>query len=401
MHEKTIVNPWPRVLPPEPATSQKLALGPIVPMLRAAEVASLEGRHAAVGAFNINFYSQAEGILEGLRRAEAPGILQASRGANKFQGGPEKIAKMAAEAIKDSKHPLPVCLHLDHGDDATAIECLGAGFGSVMIDVSKLDYDANISAVREIVNLAHPRGISVEAELGELSGVEEDIKAEKSTYADPRKVAGFFEKSGADALAIAYGTSHGPSKGAGVGKLAIRIVDESYREMGANGLNFEHFLVSHGSSTVPQKLVDEINSFGGQIKSAQGIPMEKIEAAIKAGIRKVNIDTDLRLAITATFRRYFAENPGIERGSPNLAGIKKVLDEKPATIDPRDCLGHIDKELMRSSPRGSDIEEIMGLVKARVASHVEYLCRAFGCAGLAEKTEGHSLEEMAASYSRQ
>ncbi len=400
-------NPWPGILSadgprriaPKELISQKEALGPIVPMLRAAEVSSLEGRHAAVGAFNINFYSQAEGILEGLRRANAPGILQASRGANKFQGGPEKIAKMAAEAVKNSEHSLPVCLHLDHGDDASAIECLGAGFGSVMLDVSKLDCDANIAAVREIVQLAHPRGISVEAELGELSGIEEHISSEKSTYADPTKVAGFFERSGADALAIAYGTSHGPSKGAGVAKLAIRIVDESYRGMRDSNLDMRHFLVSHGSSTVPQELVDEINSFGGQIRGARGIPMDRIQAAIKAGIRKVNIDTDLRLAITATFRRYFAENPGIERGSANLAGIKNALDSKPATIDPRDCLGHIDKELMRSSPKGTDIEEIMGLVKERVASHVAYLCNAFGCAGLAEKTEGHSLEEMAASYS--
>lgn len=405
---KVLENPWPGILSadgprriaPKEIISPKEALGPIVPMLRAAELSSLSKEPAAIGAFNVNFYSQAEGILEGLKRAGAPGILQASRGANKFQGGPLKIAQMAADAVENSEHSLPVCLHLDHGDAPAAIECLGAGFGSVMLDVSKLDYDANISAVREIVGLAHPRGISVEAELGELSGVEEDISAAKSTYADPSKVPGFFERSGADALAIAYGTSHGPDKGAGLEKLAVRIVDECYRGMDANGLNLNHFLVSHGSSTVPQELVNEINSFGGQVKGARGIPMDRIRAAIKAGIRKVNIDTDLRLGITATFRRYFAENPGVEKNSANLAGMKKVLDSNPAVIDPREYLGHIDRQLLLRNPEGTELEEIMGLVKERIASHVEHLCREFGCAGLAEKVEGHSLEEMKASYSK-
>ncbi len=373
-------------------------MGPGVPMLRAAELSSLDGRPAAIGAFNVNFYSQAEGILEGLRRADAPGILQASRGANMFQGGPERIAEMVAAAVRNTGHPLPVCLHLDHGDEPAARDCIGKGFGSVMIDVSKLDYDANVNAARGIVQLAHSKGISVEAELGHLAGVEEDVRSAHTTYADPFLVPNFFDKSGCDSLAIAYGTSHGPDKGAGLEKLAVHIVDQCYRGMAAYGLNESHFLVSHGSSTVPPELVSEINSFGGRLKDARGIPMDRIRAAIKAGIRKVNIDTDLRLGITATFRRYFSEHPGVERTSPDLAGIKKALDENPAVVDPRDYFGHIDKALLRREPKGTDLEEPMLLVKKRVASHVEHLCRQFGAAGLAGRMEGHSLEKMKTLY---
>jgi fructose-bisphosphate aldolase class II len=378
----------------------RTVLGPGWSLMHAAEIRSLEGRPAAIGAFNVNFYSQAEGILEGLRRAGAPGILQASRGANKFQGGPDKIARMVVAAVDNSGHSLPVCLHLDHGDEQAARECIGSGFGSVMLDVSKLEYGANVAATREIVELAHPKGISVEAEIGKLAGVEEDVKAEKTTYADPFLVPNFLDKSGADSLAIAYGTSHGPNKGAGLQNLAVHIVELSYRAMTAYGQNMDRFLVSHGSSTVPPEIVKEINGFGGQIKDARGIPMDRIQAAIKAGIRKVNIDTDLRLGITATFRRYLAEHPGIEKRSDELAGIKKVLDEDPAAVDPRDYFGHIDRAMLRTDPKGTSLEEVMGQVKERVAGHVEHLCRAFGCAGLATEVTGHSLDEMKALYAK-
>lgn len=375
-------------------------LGPSVPMLRAAELSSLQGRPAAIGAFNVNFYSQAEGILEGLRRANAPGILQASRGANKFQGGPDRIAEMVQAAVRSTGHPLPVCLHLDHGDEIAARECIEKGFGSVMLDVSKLDYDANLAATRAVVRLAHPRGVSVEAELGHLAGVEEDVSSETTTYADPFLVPNFLDKSGCDSLAIAYGTSHGPNKGAGLEKLAVHIVDRCYKGMTAFGQNRDRFLVSHGSSTVPQELVREINSFGGKMKDARGIPMDRLQAAIRAGIRKINIDTDLRLGITATFRRYFAEQPGVEKKSPDLAGIRKVLDGNPAVMDPRDYLGHIDRALLRRDPKGTALEEPMLLVRERVAAHVEHLCREFGSAGLAATVEGHSLDAMKSEYTR-
>ncbi|MGQ9583592.1 MAG: class II fructose-bisphosphate aldolase [Thermoplasmatota archaeon] len=377
---------------------ERSALGPAVPMLRAAELRSREGRPAAIGAFNVNFYSQADGILEGLRRAGAPGILQASRGASRFQGGPERVAEMVLAAVESSGHRSPVCLHLDHGDEASALECVERGFGSVMIDLSELDYESNLAGTRRVVEFAHPRGVSVEAELGRLAGVEEDVRAGGTTYADPGKVPDFFLRSGADSLAIAYGTSHGPTKGAGLEKLAIHIVERSYRGMVESGLAEDRFLVSHGSSTVPPELVRELNAFGGEIKEARGIPMDRLRAAIRAGIRKINIDTDLRLGITATFRRYFAEHPGAAGESEELAGVRRALESSPGVIDPRAYLGHIDRALLRRDPRGTALEEVMKLVRERVAAQVEGLCREFGSAGLAEEVSGHSLEETRRAY---
>ena len=371
----------------------------MVPLLKSAEISSQEGNAVAIGAFNVNFYSQAEGILDGLRRADAPGIIQASRGANQFQGGPDKIASMVKKAMENTNHLLPVALHLDHGDDAKAHECVDNGYSSVMIDASKLDLEENINATRVIVQYAHPKGISVEGEYGKLAGVEEDVIHKKTTYADPFHVPYFFNETGTDALAVAYGTSHGPNKGKGLDYLAINVVDQSYRGMKAYGQNNDHFLVGHGSSTVPQEIVAEINRYGGGIKNAAGIPLKKIQEAIEAGIRKLNIDTDLRLGITATFRKYFYDHPGIETDSPAvLKPIKKVLDENPEVIDPRDYLKVINVELLRDDPAGTDLEEIMLLVKERIATHVEMLVHQFGCAGLEGKVERISLEKMAKKY---
>jgi len=373
----------------------------MVPILRTAEQSSQAGKPAAIGAFNVNFYSQAMGILEGLRRADAPGIIQASRGANKFQGGPDKVQAMVLQAMKDSSHTLPVALHLDHGDEEQAKICTDKGFSSVMIDASTLEFEDNIKLTQDIVAYAHAKGLSVEGEYGKLAGVEEDVIHETTTYADPYLVPYFFNESKADALAVAYGTSHGPNKGSagGLEKLAIHIVDLSYKGIVAYGQNQDHFLVSHGSSTVPKDIVDEINAQGGNVQGAAGIPMHKIQEAVVAGIRKINIDTDLRLGITATFRKWFRDNPGIETTSPDvLTPIKKVLDEKLDAIDPRDYLKVIDIELLRTNPAGSVLEEVMALVQERIASHVESLVNKFGSAGLADKVERISLSELAQKY---
>jgi fructose-bisphosphate aldolase class II len=380
---------------------QDIQLFSMVPLMQAAERSSLEEKPAAIGAFNVNFYNQAAGILEGLRRADAPGIIQASKGANKFQGGPDKISAMVLNAMKAANHTLPVALHLDHGDDEKARECVDNGYSSVMIDASKLDLKDNIAATRSIVDFAHVKGVSVEGEYGKLEGVEEDVIHATTTYADPFLVPYFFHESDADALAVAYGTAHGPNKGKGVEKLAIHIVQASYKGLRAYGLNENHFLVGHGSSTVPKELVLEINQYGGGIKDSAGIPMHKIQEAIVAGIRKVNIDTDLRLGITATFRKYFHDHPGIEKKSTQvLAPIKSYLDEHPEAIDPRDYLKTINVELLRTDPKGGDLEEVMVMVQERIASHVEMLVQKFGIAGLAGKVERTTLSGMAAQYAK-
>ena len=370
-----------------------------VPILRAAELRSLGGRPAAVGAFNVNFYTQAEGILEGLRRADAPGLIQASRGACKFQGGPNIIRDMLLAAMEESGHHLPVSLHLDHGDEEAAASCIENGFSSVMIDGSKFDYADNIALTKRIVAKAHPKGISVEGEYGKLEGVEEDVVHEKTTYADPLLVPNFFAKSGADMLAVAYGTSHGPNKGADIAKVNIGVVDRSYRGLVAYRQNLDHFLVGHGSSTVPKDMVEEINRYGGAIKDAHGVPMEKIKEAIACGIRKVNIDTDLRLGITAVFRKWFNDHPGVEKKHPVLKAIKDVLDRERSAIDPRTYLDPVDREMLRVNPAGTPLEDVMALVKERVAAHVEMLVHEFGSAGLAGYVEPVSLETMAQRYS--
>jgi fructose-bisphosphate aldolase class II len=376
-------------------------LSSMVPLLRAAEKSSLEGKPAAIGAFNVNFYSQAAGILEGLRRADGPGIIQASRGANIFQGGPDKIQAMVLKAMEDAKHELPVSLHLDHGNEEQAPICVDEGFSSVMIDASALDLHDNIALTQKIVDYAHVKGVSVEGEYGKLAGVEEDVVHESTTYGDPFLVPYFFNETGADALAVAYGTSHGPNKGAagGLENLAVWVIEKSYKGMTAYGQNLDHFIVSHGSSTVPQEIVAEINAQGGNVQGAAGIPMHKIQEAVKAGVRKINIDTDLRLGITATFRKYFNDNKGVEDSSPGiLKPIKEALDAKPEAIDPRDYLKVIDIGHLREDPAGTDLEEVMSLVKDRIASHVEMLVNKFGSAGLGGKVERVSLEDLAASY---
>ena len=366
----------------------EVKLTPIVPLLAAAEKAAQAGMPAAIGAFNVNFYTQAEGILEGLRRTDAAGIIQASKGACKFQEGADKVAYMLKNAMANNGHALPVCLHLDHGDIPSAINCAQSGFSSVMIDASKYDYVENIATTRVIAEYAHSLGVTVEGEYGKLAGVEEDVQHETTTYADPTLVPHFFRASNADALAVAYGTSHGPNKGSDISGLAVHIVKESYNGMVANNLQDDHFLVGHGSSTVPKELVDEINSCGGQLKDAHGVPMDKILEAIECGLRKINIDTDLRLGITATFRKYYQDNPGIEDTSEVLKDVKKCLDEQLDVVDPRDYLGVVPKDMLREPPAGTPLEEVMGSVKERIAEHVEFLVEKFGSAGLAGKVEG-------------
>ncbi|OIN99854.1 fructose-bisphosphate aldolase [Candidatus Desantisbacteria bacterium CG_4_10_14_0_8_um_filter_48_22] len=390
-----------------------------VPLMQAAEQASLKGHPSAVGAFNVNFYAQAEGILEGLKRAEAPGIIQASKGANKFQGGADKIQYMLLKAMDNMKFGNPIALHLDHGDTKSAKDCVDKGFSSVMIDASKLDEPQNIETTKEIVLYAHAKGVGVEGEYGKLAGVEEDIAHENTTYADPKFVPVFLDRSGADALAVAYGTSHGPNKGK-TSALNVGIVTESYAGLKAYRMNTRYFLVGHGSSTVPKELVDEINRFGGTLKGTSGVPDYMIKNAIKEGIRKVNIDTDLRLGITAVFRKYLSDHKDIEKKSEILGVIKRVFSgETPAKdkdgnpvdsgglVDPRSYLDPVmamDPGILREDYRKLKDEafiEVMNMVRERIAEHVKGLCVMFGSAGLASQVDtGMTLEAMAAQYGK-
>ncbi|MDP2925714.1 MAG: class II fructose-bisphosphate aldolase [Nanoarchaeota archaeon] len=399
------------------ADEKTAVLYSMLPLLQASELRSLRGRPAAIGAFNVNFYAQAEGILRGLYRAESPGIIQASKGANKFQGTPGVIRDIVISAMVNSKSYVPLSLHLDHGDEKSCRNCIENGFSSVMIDASNLLEEENIALTCTISSLAHEKGISVEGEYGVLSGVEEDISHQKGIYADPVFVPVFFDRSKCDCLAVSYGTSHGPNKGK-TDALNVQIIRDSYAGLSAFHMNLDHFLVSHGSSTVPKDLVDKINRFGGNLKGTSGVPEYKILEAIVGGIRKINIDTDLRLGITAVLREYFYYNPQIEKESEALGLIKKVFtgelklgnDDKPIEDpkelkDPRDYFWHLKKhnpDLLRIDYRESGDEryiEVMAAISDNVANHVEKLCRLFGSAGLAPYVdEKKTLENLAGSY---
>ena len=257
----------------------------------------------AIGAFNVNNMEIIQGIVDAAQAENAPLILQVSAGARKY-AKPAYLTKLVEAAIIDTG--VDVALHLDHGEDFDICKkCVDDGFTSVMIDGSKHPFEENIALTKEVVEYAHAHGVVVEAELGKLAGVEDNIKvdARSATFTDPDEAAEFVERTGVDSLAIAIGTSHG-----------------AYKFKGEPYLDFERLkkihalipdtpLVLHGASSVLKEFVDRCNEYGGQIPGAKGVPEDMIREAAKYGICKVNIDTDLRLAMTAEIRRVLVENP--------------------------------------------------------------------------------------------
>ena len=257
----------------------------------------------AIGAFNVNNMEIIQGIVDAAKIEQAPLILQVSAGARKY-AKPAYLTKLVEAAIEDTG--LDIALHLDHGEDFEICkQCVDGGFTSVMIDGSKYDFEENVRLTKEVVDYAHSKGVVVEGELGKLAGVEDNIKvdARNATFTDPEEAAEFVARTGVDSLAIAIGTSHG-----------------AYKFKGDPYLDFERLkkihelipdtpLVLHGASTVLPEFVKACNDFGGEIPGAQGVPEDMIKEATKYGICKVNIDTDLRLAMTASIRKYLAENP--------------------------------------------------------------------------------------------
>lgn len=267
----------------------------------------------AVGAFNVNNMEIIQGIMDAAKEENAPLILQVSAGARKY-AKPVYLLKLVEAAIEDTG--LDVALHLDHGEDFEICKsCVDGGFTSVMIDGSKHPFEENIALTKQVVEYAHDHGVVVEAELGKLAGVEDDIKvdARSATFTDPQEAAEFVERTGVDSLAIAIGTSHGAYKFKGEPYLDFERLKEIH------SLIPNTPLVLHGASTVLPEFVDRCNQFGGEIPGAQGVPEDMIRESTKWGICKVNIDTDLRLAMTAEIRR--------------------VLVESPAEFDPRKYLG--------------------------------------------------------------
>ena len=255
----------------------------------------------AIGAFNVNNMEIIQGIMQAGAEERSPLILQVSAGARKY-AGQIYIMKLVEAALTEAD--IPVVVHLDHGPDFDLCKaCIDGGFSSVMIDGSHLPFEENIAVTKKVVEYAHDRGVWVEAELGRLAGVEEHVSSANSIYTDPDQAVEFAQRSGCDSLAIAIGTSHGAYKFKGEAKLDFERLDKISAMMPG------YPLVLHGASSVPQEFVAMANQFGGKLGDAKGVPEEMLRKAAKSGVCKINIDSDIRLAMTATIRKYMAEHP--------------------------------------------------------------------------------------------
>ena len=302
----------------------------------------------AVGAFNVNNMEIVQGITEAAREEKAPLILQVSKGARAYANHTYLVKLVEAAVIECPE--IPIVLHLDHGPDfETCKSCIDGGFTSVMIDGSSHSFEDNIALTRKVVEYAHAHGVVVEGELGTLAGVEDDVKvsAEDSSYTCPEEVEEFVEKTGVDSLAIAIGTSHGAykftpaqctrnEKGILVPPpLRFDILEEISRRLPGFPI------VLHGSSSVPQDFVKMINENGGKMPDAVGIPEEQLRKAAEMSVCKINIDSDLRLAMTGTVRQFFAEHPDKfdprEYLKPARANIKEMVRHK--IVDVLGCNG--------------------------------------------------------------
>ena len=293
----------------------------------------------AIGAFNVNNMEIVQGITEACREEKAPVILQVSKGARAYANHTYLVKLVEAAVIECPE--IPIVLHLDHGPDfETCKSCIDGGFTSVMIDASSKPFEENIEITRKVVEYAHDHGVVVEAELGTLAGIEDDVKvaAHAASYTRPEEVEEFVSKTGCDSLAIAIGTSHGAykftadqctrnEKGILVPPpLRFDVLEEVSKRLPGFPI------VLHGSSSVPQDFVKKINEYGGKMPDAVGIPEEQLRHAAELSVCKINIDSDLRLAMTATIREYMAEHPGDfdprQYLKPARAAIKAMVAHK-------------------------------------------------------------------------
>ena len=267
-----------------------------------------------------------QGIVEAAKEEEAPLILQVSAGARKY-ANPIYLKKLVEAAIEDTG--LDMALHLDHGEDFDICkQCVDGGFSSVMVDGSKHPFEENVALTKQVVDYAHERGVVVEAELGKLAGIEDNINvdAREATFTDPEQAKEFVERTGVDSLAVAIGTSHGAYKFKGEPRLDFERLKEIH------ALIPDVPLVLHGASTVIPEFVDKCNEYGGEIPGARGVPEDMITEAVKHGVCKVNIDTDLRLAMTAEIRKFMVENPAEfdprKYLGPARSAIKQMVKHK-------------------------------------------------------------------------
>ncbi len=284
----------------------------------------------AIGAFNVNNMEIVQGITEAAKEVKAPLILQVSAGARKYANHTYLMKLIEAAIIETG---LPICVHLDHGDTFELCKsCVDGGFTSVMIDGSHHPFEENIRLTKQVCDYAHEKGAVVEGELGKLAGIEDavNVSEKDAAFTDPDQVEEFVKRTGVDSLAIAIGTSHGAFKFKGEPKLRFDILEEIQKRLPGFPI------VLHGASSVIPEFVEMINKFGGSMPGAQGVPEAMLRQAAAMAVCKINIDSDLRLAMTASIRKYFAENPSHfdprQYLSPARAAIKDLVKNKLVNV---------------------------------------------------------------------
>ncbi|MFA6507516.1 MAG: class II fructose-bisphosphate aldolase [Treponemataceae bacterium] len=379
-----------------------------IPMLSVLEKTG--ERKYAQGAFNVTSRQQVESVLKVHDALRSPAIIQVGNIALGYLGDAVDMNKSSLDERKRGAAnivaivkkygelcDIPVALHADHVKDLETIKILiESGFTSVMIDGSSLGFDANVEITREVVKLAHARGVTVEGELGVLSGMEDDVFSESSSYTNPMDVVNFVKKTGVDCLALAYGTMHGVKKGKNI-KLRKEIVIASMENMKHERV--KAILVSHGSSTVPPYVLDDFNTLGGALGDAGGIPIDQLKEIISCGIGKINIDTDLRLCIARNIREYLSVPKNAQ--DPLCASVWEKMKGAPADIDFRTFLTPIKKNLINpSAPVDKAALGLLSCMDKGITEIVSTLVVQFGSVGYANRIEKLTLEERAALYKK-
>ena len=381
-------------------------LVPMRPILEAADK-----YHYGQGAFNMNSVGQIEAAVRIHELLRSGAILQGAEASNAFMGGEldfmhgsleakQKGAKNIGDAVKKygADSPVPIALHLDHGKSLESVKaCIAGGYTSVMIDGSSLPYEDNVELTREVVKYAHPFGVTVEGELGVLAGVEDHVFSATSTYTNPLQAIDFFKKTGCDALAISYGTCHGPNKGKDT-KIRREIAIATKECMMHEGIH--GFLVSHGSSTVPQEYVQQINAMGGKLENAFGIDVNQLADVAKCGINKINVDTDIRMACTRNLMELFRREPALKTSS-SVGALYEAMVSQPANVDPRNYVASIMDTILYGTIPDADVGKVVQCMKDGVIESIAPLLVQFGSYRKSQLIEPVTLERMADRYEKE
>ena len=381
-------------------------LVPMRPILEAADK-----YHYGQGAFNMNSVGQIEAAVRIHELLRSGAILQGAEASNAFMGGEldfmhgsleakQKGAKNIGDAVKKygADSPVPIALHLDHGKSLESVKaCIAGGYTSVMIDGSSLPYEDNVELTREVVKYAHPFGVTVEGELGVLAGVEDHVFSATSTYTNPLQAIDFFKKTGCDALAISYGTCHGPNKGKDT-KIRREIAIATKECMMHEGIH--GFLVSHGSSTVPQEYVQQINAMGGKLENAFGIDVNQLADVAKCGINKINVDTDIRMACTRNLMEMFRREPALKTSS-SVGALYEAMVSQPANVDPRNYVASIMDTILYGTIPDADVGKVVQCMKDGVIESIAPLLVQFGSYRKSQLIEPVTLEMMADRYKKE